>query len=113
MRHVEVDATMLNRDLVEQEYGFLGDAIFLNASSVVMPPRRVQDAYGSFMADYVKTLGAGVVPRGRAIANDARKRVAQLINCAPHEIAFTKNTCEGLSIVAAGLNANPGDNVIV
>jgi cysteine desulfurase/selenocysteine lyase len=104
---------MLNRELVEQEYGYLGDAIFLNAASVVMPPKRVQFAYTSFMTDYVSTFGVGMVPRGRDIANEARKKIAELINCEPHEVAFTKNTCEGLSMMAAGMNAEPGDNVVV
>jgi selenocysteine lyase/cysteine desulfurase len=104
---------MLDRSLVEQEYGFLGDAIFLNASSVIMPPMRVQQAYGNFMADYVRAFGVGVVPKGWDIANEARGRLAALINCEAHEIAFTKNTCEGLSIAAAGISVRPGDNAVV
>ena len=41
---------MLDQALIQREYGFLGDHIFLNVSQVVMPPKRVQDAYNSFMA---------------------------------------------------------------
>ena len=33
---------MLNRELIESEFSFLGEDIFLNVSSVVMPPLRVQ-----------------------------------------------------------------------
>ena len=40
---------MLNRELIESEFSFLGEDIFLNVSSVVMPPLRVQKAYESFM----------------------------------------------------------------
>ncbi len=104
---------MLDRNLVEREYGFLKDVIFLNASSVVMPPMRVQNAYGNFMADYVRAFGAGVVPKGWDIVNEARGRLASLINCQAHEIAFTKNTCEGLSIAAAAIDVSPGDNAVV
>ena len=42
-----------------------------------------------------------------------RDKLSQLVNCKPHEIAFTKNTCEGLNIVAQGLTWKPGDNVVV
>ena len=44
---------MLNRKLIESEFSFLGEDIFLNVSSVVMPPIRVQKAYESFMQDYI------------------------------------------------------------
>ena len=105
---------MLNQKLIEEEYGFLGDDIFLNVSSVVMPPKRVQDAYSSFMREYVKNFGDDIVQRAWAIVNETRPKIAQLINAAdPHEIAFVKNTCEGISIVADGFPLGRGDNVVV
>lgn len=42
-----------------------------------------------------------------------RAQFAQLIHCAPDEVAFTKNVSEGLNIVAASLDWRPGDNVVV
>jgi selenocysteine lyase/cysteine desulfurase len=42
-----------------------------------------------------------------------RDKLSRLVNCKPHEIAFPKNTCEGLNIVAQSLRWNPGDNVVV
>lgn len=42
-----------------------------------------------------------------------RGLVAQLIGSGPQEVAFIKNTSEGLSIVANGLAWQSGDNVIV
>jgi selenocysteine lyase/cysteine desulfurase len=108
-----MDIPMLDRSLVEREYGFLKDVIFLNASSVIMPPMRVQNAYNNFMADYVRAFGAGVVPKGWDIVNEARGRLASLLNCHAHEIAFTKNTAEGLSIAAASIEVVPGDNAVV
>ena len=47
------EKNMLNKKLIEQEYGFLKGVVFLNVSSVVMPPLSVQKAYGNFMANYV------------------------------------------------------------
>ncbi|MHC1692495.1 MAG: aminotransferase class V-fold PLP-dependent enzyme [Sphaerochaetaceae bacterium] len=105
---------MLDRKLIDEEYAFLGNEIFLNVSSVVMPPKRVQEAYGSFMADYVRNFGDDIVPRAWAIVNEARPKLAKLINATdPHEIAFVKNTCEGISIVADGYPLKPGDNVVI
>ena len=105
---------MLNQKLIDQEYGFLGDNIFLNVSQVVIPPLRVQKAYGSFMDNYVRLLGDGIVPKAWEIVADCRKKVASLIHAeSPDEIGFVKNTCEGVSILADGLDMKPGENVVI
>ncbi len=44
---------------------------------------------------------------------DLRRSLATLLNCEPCEIAITKNTSEGLSYIANGLNWKPGDNVVI
>ncbi len=43
----------------------------------------------------------------------ARRRAAALIGAGDHEIAFLKNTPEGISTVASGLDWRSGDNVVV
>jgi cysteine desulfurase / selenocysteine lyase len=42
-----------------------------------------------------------------------RKKFAQLINADMDEVAFIKNTSEGISIVANGFDWQPGDNVVI
>jgi len=42
-----------------------------------------------------------------------RARVAKLLNAAPDEIAFTKNTSEGMNIAANALPLTAGDNVLL
>jgi cysteine desulfurase/selenocysteine lyase len=44
---------------------------------------------------------------------EARANFAQLINAHPDEIAFTKNTSEGLNIAANCLPLQPGDTVLL
>lgn len=105
---------MLNQELISREFGFLGDDIFLNVSQVCMPPRRVQDAYGSFMAGYVKKFGEGVVDDAWSIVADCREKLAALVNAEhSHEIAFVKNTAEGMSILASGYPLKAGDSVVI
>jgi selenocysteine lyase/cysteine desulfurase len=41
-----------------------------------------------------------------------RRSLAQLLNADPSEIAFTKNTSEGISMFASGLDWQPGDEVV-
>jgi cysteine desulfurase/selenocysteine lyase len=50
--------------------------------------------------------------RWYAQAEVVRKAAARLINATPDEIAFCKNTSEGLAFVANGLDWNAGDEVI-
>lgn len=105
---------MLDKKLIEKEYGFLGDSIFLNVSQVCMPPLRVQRAYGNFMDSYVKKLGEGVVDEAWDIVNGCRPKIQKLINAAySHEIGFVKNTAEGMGILAAGLNLERGDSIVI
>ena len=105
---------MLNQELISKEFGFLGDDIFLNVSQVCMPPKRVQEAYGGFMAGYVKKFGEGVVDEAWGIVADCREKVAALVNAEhSHEIAFVKNTAEGMSILASCYPLKAGDSVVI
>ncbi len=45
-------------------------------------------------------------------AEETRKLVAQFINARPEEIAFLKNTTEGINLVAHMLDYEKGDNVV-
>ncbi len=45
-------------------------------------------------------------------ADETRALAAQLLHCAPAEIAFAKNTSEGISFIANGFAFEPGDNVV-
>jgi len=105
---------MLNQKLIEQEYGYLNDVIFLNVSQVVMPPERVKKGYRNFMDDYISNYGADVVNKAWQIVANARLRLKTLLNAqSEHEIAFVKNTAEGISILASGLDLQPSDNVVI
>jgi len=45
-------------------------------------------------------------------ADQVRVMLARLINANPDEVTFTKNTSEGLSLVASGLSWKSGDNIV-
>lgn len=104
---------MLDQKLIEDEFADLHDAIFLNVASVVIPPKSVQAAYFGFTKDYIGNYGDGVVDRAWDIVGTARKDVARLIGADSSEIAFVKNTSEGIGIIANGYPFQRGDNVIV
>ncbi|MGI6574946.1 MAG: aminotransferase class V-fold PLP-dependent enzyme [bacterium] len=69
----------------------------------------------SVIADYLykqQTTG-GNKDEWKKTMEEARVNLARLINGCPEEIAFTKNTSEGLNIAANGIPFRPGDNVIL
>jgi cysteine desulfurase / selenocysteine lyase len=71
----------------------------------------VKAALESFFTEGLETAG----PKSRWLARveDVRARLAQLIGAEPSEIAFTKNTSEGLNIAANALPLTAGDNVLL
>ena len=104
---------MLDRQLIDHEFADIKDVIFLNVSSVVIPPKRVQEAYFGFMKKYVETAGKTVLRDAWDIVESARRNIAQLIHSDASEIAFVKNTTEGIGIIASGYPFMPDENVIV
>lgn len=73
--------------------------------------RRVVQAVTSFLGE--ATVVNAALQRGWAArCEEVRAAFARLIGAQPDEIAFVKNTSEGLSLVAAGLDWRAGDNVI-
>jgi len=104
---------MIDQNLINREFSHLKDVVFLNASLVVIPPKSVQEAYFGFTKNYIDNFGEGLIPAAWEMVGETRKEVAKLIRANPEEIAFVKNTTEGMGIIANGYPLNKGDNIIV
>ncbi len=103
---------MLNHKLIEAEYPFLGDIIYVDGCQIGLPPQRTQTLSQSFMEEYTRRI----LRDGDAGFGDSRRKartlLAELIGGRPEEIIFTKNTTEGTAILATGYPLGPGDNVV-
>jgi len=86
-------------------------SIYMNHAAVSPLSRRVRDAMVGLLDDvhhsgvehwdqWVQTYDAG------------RRSLARLLNADPGEIAFTKNTSEGVCTFANGLEWKPGDEIV-
>lgn len=104
---------MINHELIQQEYGFLGNMIHINACSVGVPPMRTQQAAGTFMEQYLPMVYDSGKLGFHWLRQMVRGQIANLINGQAEEIAFTKNTTEGTATLAWGYPMGPGDNVVV
>jgi len=85
--------------------------IFLNhaaTSPITKPAREVMTA---FLNDLCAN-GMANRAEWHAEVRKARRLAADMLHCSPKEIAFIKNTSEGVSMIANGLNLSPGDNVV-
>ncbi|NLO79016.1 MAG: aminotransferase class V-fold PLP-dependent enzyme [Xanthomonadaceae bacterium] len=87
--------------------------IYLNHAGVAPLPRRAAEAVRAFAAE-AATRGARNYPRWLAVEASLRQRLARLLGTpSSDDIALVKNTSEGLSMVAYGLDWQPGDAVII
>jgi len=85
--------------------------VHLNHAGVSPVSRRVAAVVEEFI-EHATTLEPGAHPRWEARAESVRDAFARLVGAHADEIAFVKNTSEGLSLVAAGLDWRAGDNVL-
>lgn len=86
---------------------------YLNNASIGAVSLPVFDAVSRFMAN-VRDNGRNDYPRWCVHADTAIKdRIGELIGAKRSEIAYIKNTTEGLITVANGLRWKDGDNVIL
>src|SRR5207253_5929182 len=63
-------------------------------------------------ADYMTDNGGVRLARWTRRVEEVRALAARLLHADPLDIAFVKNTSEGVGIVAEGFPWRPGDNVV-
>jgi cysteine desulfurase/selenocysteine lyase len=84
---------------------------YLNHAAVSAPPIPVTDAVLSQISDVQKH---GVINYKKWIATKdrARRGVAALLKAEPEQVAFMRNTSDGISTIANGLKWREGDNIV-
>jgi len=95
------------------EFPLHSGLIYLNHAAVAPWPKRCAEAVQRFSEENV-TTGALHYPRWNATEQQLKGRLASLLNApSANDIALLKNTSEVLSVVAYGLDWQPGDNVVI
>jgi len=77
----------------------LASYLFMNSAGLTPLPSPSRDAMTRMISDFSD--------------HAYMKAAAGLVGCSPEELAFVKNTSDGISIVASGLRLAPGDEVII
>ena len=104
---------MMDWDWIDEEFADIKDVVFFNVPFVVIPPKSVQEAYFGFTRDYIACCGDDATTKAWEIVREARADFAGLIGAGASDIAFVKNTAEGIGIFANGFPFHAGDNVVV
>lgn len=96
---------------LRQEFPTLRNWTYLDSARKSIPPRCQALALEAYTRDVYENAGADAwsatnIPETRAL-------LAEVLGASPGEIAFTKNTTEGLNIAAHGLDLKPGDNIVL
>lgn len=97
---------------LRQEFPIKANQIFFDHAKVSPLPRRVRDAVNAFTED-ASEYGTKNYKAWMMEVDRVRGQFARLINGDVDEVAFVKNTSEGISIVANGIDWKAGDNVVI
>jgi selenocysteine lyase/cysteine desulfurase len=85
--------------------------VYLNHAAVSPPPVPTIKAVEAQLRDVAES-GALHYHRWVAVKERARQLAARMIGARPEQVAFMRNTSDGLSTVANGLRWRAGDNVV-
>lgn len=86
---------------------------YLNHASIGTVPRLVHEAHVAHLELCETNPSLYVWGRiWRDVTEVTRQAAADLIRCAPDDVAITHSTTEGFNILAAGLPLGPGDEVL-
>jgi cysteine desulfurase / selenocysteine lyase len=94
-----------------EEFPVTNELIYLNHAAVAPLCRRAADAI-RWLADDASQFGSLHYDKWMDSYAGLRKATSRLINASPEEIAIVKNTSEGISTVAMGLDWKAGDRVV-
>jgi len=104
--------SLVNIDVIRAQFPLTERYAFFDNAAVAPMCAAARDAvirYARESADHGTALRREWHKRIEA----ARVTAARLINANSDEIAFLKNTTEGIAFVAEGLDWHPGDNVVI
>lgn len=84
---------------------------YLDVARKTIAPRCQQQAMEEYSRDVYENAGADAWAATNVA--ETRSELARLLGARPSEIAFTKNTTEGLNIAAHAFELRPGDNIVL
>ncbi|MBS3056696.1 MAG: cysteine desulfurase [Candidatus Aenigmarchaeota archaeon] len=101
---------------IRDDFPSIGKGIYLDSACMSLRPKSVIDAMLEYYRNYPACAGRSGHKFGRRVTEEmenVRKKIAKFFNARkPEEIVFTKNTTEGINMVASGLGLKKSDIVL-
>ena len=104
-------SAVFDNDAVRDEFPVTRRMVYLDSAHQAPLATSIRAALDDFHAEAQET--AGPKPIWLQRVERTRARVAALLAARPDEIAFTKNTSEGLNIAANAVPLQPDDEVLL
>ncbi len=107
----------LNTDKIRQDFPIIArkKLVYFDSACNSLRPKQVIDAMNQYYEEFPACAGRSAHKLGQlateAYAN-ARNKVAKFIGAKPNEIIFTRNTTEGINLIAKCLDFKSGDVVL-
>ena len=106
----------MNVESIRRDFPILSEGIiYMDSAATSLTPEPVLNSIIAYYREHNANVGRGVYRLSQVSTQryeEAHKKVADLINAKPNEIIFTKNTTEGINLIASGLNWNKGDHIV-
>ena len=96
---------------LRREFPTLAKCTYLDVARKTIPPACQEQAVQSYFRDVYDNAGADAWSADNVAL--ARAEMAHLLGAKPAEIAFTKNTTEGLTIAVHAFDLQAGDNIVL
>ncbi|HEY0380336.1 MAG TPA: aminotransferase class V-fold PLP-dependent enzyme [Pyrinomonadaceae bacterium] len=92
-------------------FSHTGSLVYLNHAAVSPPPAKTVEAVTAQVRD-VAEHGSLDYRKWVGVKESARRMAALMLGARPEQVAFTRNTSDGLSTIANGLDWRAGENVV-
>jgi selenocysteine lyase/cysteine desulfurase len=104
--------SLLDAQQVREAFPVLADVVYLNVGTYGIMPEPALAAYLAIQTEFERRGVAHGPSMGQKV-EATRQRIAALIGAEADEIAFTRNATDGINLVLAGLDWQPGDELII
>lgn len=98
---------------IRREFPALDRFTYFTTNGLGVLPQRTVKALGEHLDGLSQNAILAVLFQNEPMLDETRARVGRLLGCDPQEIAFCRNTSEGVLWTATSLRLEPGDEVLV
>ncbi|HIE32074.1 MAG TPA: cysteine desulfurase, partial [Methanosarcinales archaeon] len=106
----------MNIERIREDFPILGEGIiYMDSAATSLTAEPVLDAILDYYRNYRANIERGVHRLSQIASQryeEAHRKVAAFINADEDEVIFTKNTTEGINLVASGLDLKKGDKIV-